>query len=49
MHLDFLDAANGHKMNGCGVVTSVSVCQGKGGIFLLAYFTNQIAFPVHPR
>ncbi len=26
LHPDFLDAANGHKMNGCGVVTSVSPC-----------------------
>ena len=24
MHPEFLDAANGHRMNGCGVVTSVS-------------------------
>ena len=24
LHPEFLDAANGHKMNGCGVVTSVS-------------------------
>jgi monodictyphenone polyketide synthase len=25
MQPDFLDAAHGHKMNGCGVVTSVSI------------------------
>ena len=34
MYSEFLDAANGHKMNGCGVVTSVSAwwtkaCAGK--------------------
>lgn len=32
MHPDFLDAANGHKMNGCGVVTSVSI-QREGRTF----------------
>ena len=35
MHPDFLDAANGHKMNGCGVVTSVSVGRERGGHFFL--------------
>ena len=49
MHLDFLDAANGHKMNGCDVVTSVSVWrEGRGSIFW-EYSIDQIAFPVHPR
>ena len=38
MHPDFLDAANGHKMNGCGVVTSVSVWrEGEGFIFEILY------------
>lgn len=37
MQADFLAAAHGHKMNGCGVVTSVS-------FFILLVFLNKVTF-----